>query len=55
MFFFFLCSVYTIWYEAFFFQHPPKKPIVFYLMEVNILSKMIVIGDFYWIFALAVC
>lgn len=54
MFFFSLCSVYTIWYEAFF-SSIPKKLIVFYLMEVNILSKMIVVGDFYWIFALEVC
>lgn len=55
MFFFFplLCVYYLV--RSIFFSSIPKKPIVFYLMEVNILSKMIVVGDFYWIFALAVC
>lgn len=50
------CSVYTIWYGIMFFFFPTsKKTIVFYLMEVNILFKNILMGDFYWIFVLVVC
>lgn len=53
--FFFPFALCILFGTKHFFSSIPKKPIVFYLMEVNILSKMIVVGDFYWIFALAVC
>lgn len=48
----FLLCVYYLVRNYVFFQH--SKTIVFYLMEVNILFKNIMLGDFYWIFVLVV-
>ncbi len=51
---FLLCVYYLVRNYVFFFP-TSKKTIVFYLMEVNILFKNILMGDFYWIFVLVVC
>lgn len=51
--FFALCKLFGT--ELCFFFSTSKKTIVFYLMEVNILFKKILLEDFYWIFVLVVC